>query len=432
MHHYDYIIIGAGISGLYTAYKLLKENPHINLLILEKNSKKDIGGRIGNILFEKSYIVKGAGIGREKKDILLKKLLKDLNINYIKFISYHDYSNNIKNKCKVKQTFLKLKYFYKKYCKTPLMFNKFIKNKTFKQFALKILGKNEYNNFIICSGYTDYEKADIKDVLYYYGFDDNYDNFNAMSIDWNLLIKKLIFKIGHDKIINKCNINKLKLIDNSYYELTCETNKKYFTKNVILATTIESVKKLLPKYKIYNQIKTNNFLRLYAKFSKDSIPIINKYIQHYTIVDNYLQKIIPMNTNKGIYMIAYSDNKNALFLHKYINKILKIKNNNIDSIKTIKNKFLNNYFEKLFTKSLSINDDNCKIKIINLLEVYWNCGTHYYKPINNKFNNRIDFIKNIQHPAKNLYVVGEMVALDQGWVEGALTSVNNIFNKYLC
>ena len=36
---YDYIIIGAGISGLYTAYQLLKKNKDLNILILEKNNK---------------------------------------------------------------------------------------------------------------------------------------------------------------------------------------------------------------------------------------------------------------------------------------------------------------------------------------------------------------------------------------------------------
>ena len=38
------------------------------------------------------------------------------------------------------------------------------------------------------------------------------------------------------------------------------------------------------------------------------------YIPSYTIVMGPLQKIIPMDPNKGIYMIAYSDNKNSLFL----------------------------------------------------------------------------------------------------------------------
>ena len=41
---YDYIIVGAGIAGLYTGLKLLKEKPSLNILILEKYNY--IGGRI--------------------------------------------------------------------------------------------------------------------------------------------------------------------------------------------------------------------------------------------------------------------------------------------------------------------------------------------------------------------------------------------------
>jgi protoporphyrinogen oxidase len=41
---YDYIIIGAGISGLYTAY-LIKKHKNSKILILEANNY--IGGRMG-------------------------------------------------------------------------------------------------------------------------------------------------------------------------------------------------------------------------------------------------------------------------------------------------------------------------------------------------------------------------------------------------
>jgi monoamine oxidase len=41
---YDYIIVGAGIAGLYTGLQLLKKHPHKNILILE--SYNYIGGRI--------------------------------------------------------------------------------------------------------------------------------------------------------------------------------------------------------------------------------------------------------------------------------------------------------------------------------------------------------------------------------------------------
>jgi hypothetical protein len=57
------------------------------------------------------------------------------------------------------------------------------------------------------------------------------------------------------------------------------------------------------------------------------------------------------------------------------------------------------------------------------MSFYWEIGTHYYEPLPEEFEDREDFIKKAQHPLKNVLVVGEMVSLNQGWVEGALESV---------
>ena len=42
--------------------------------------------------------------------------------------------------------------------------------------------------------------------------------------------------------------------------------------------------------------------------------------------------------------------------------------------------------------------------------------------------NRKDFINKAQHPEDGMLVVGEAVSRDQGWVEGALESVNIVLN----
>ena len=46
--------------------------------------------------------------------------------------------------------------------------------------------------------------------------------------------------------------------------------------------------------------------------------IMKKYVTTYTIVPGPLQKIIPMDPNKGVYMIAYSDNYYALLQKNYL------------------------------------------------------------------------------------------------------------------
>ena len=44
MKNYDITIIGGGIAGIYTMYKLKKNNPNLNVILLEKNER--LGGRV--------------------------------------------------------------------------------------------------------------------------------------------------------------------------------------------------------------------------------------------------------------------------------------------------------------------------------------------------------------------------------------------------
>lgn len=78
---YDYIIVGAGIAGLY-AYNKLK-TPNNNILVLEASGR--VGGRMGQDQFYGTTVSIGAGIGRKSKDHLLIKLLKQYKIKYHEF-----------------------------------------------------------------------------------------------------------------------------------------------------------------------------------------------------------------------------------------------------------------------------------------------------------------------------------------------------------
>lgn len=408
MKQYDIIIIGSGISGLYAAYKIKKTSPNTSFLILEKNNKKYIGGRMGNDTFYGIQIVTGAGIGRKNKDKLLYKLLKIFNLNTSQYISKPYYSNLI-NKIDIIKIINKLKKEYKKQSKSN---NKL----TFKQFAIKIIGKKEYKNFILSSGYSDYENEDIYETLYHYGMDDNKCCLKSFSVPWQKLVLKLYNYIGKNNFKFSNKVINIKKINNESCNKSCNfiiktNNEKYYCNKVIIASTIDCIRSLLPN-KIYKDIEGQPFLRLYAKFNKDSIPILQKYVKDYTFLTGHLQKIIPINPEKGIYMIAYNDNKNALTLKKYL------KNNK-------KNRKI---FQKLVEKSLGI--QNNSLKIIGMKDYYWSIGTHYYKPLNtNEYKNREEFIYKAQHPDKCMLVIGEAVSRKQGWTEGALESVQTVLNK---
>jgi hypothetical protein len=401
--YFDIIIIGSGISGLYAAYNIKKMSPTTSFIILEKSKKEFIGGRTNNDIFYGSKIVTGAGVGRKDKDRLLINLLNELGIKYKEYVHHISYSEKINDPVDIKQTLNILK---KEYINNiPL------KPLTFKEFFIKTLGVQLYNKFIISTGYTDYENADVYDTLYNYGMDDNTSGWVIMSIPWKKIIKTLCMKIGTKHIKTSSDVIKVSRIQKNpcLFEIKIDNGVIYHSNKVIIATNITGIQKLITNNNLfYKQIHGQPFLRLYAKFSINSIAIMKHYIKSYTIVPPPLQKIIPINRNKGIYMISYSDNASALTLKSHL------ENNE-------KNR---DYFAKLVEHSLGIPHGSLKINVIK--SYYWNIGTHYYEPLKDYFLNRNDFINHIQNPMNCMLVVGEAVSKDQGWVEGALDSVHKV------
>ena len=245
--------------------------------------------------------------------------------------------------------------------------------------------------------------------------DDNTNELVGMTVPWKDLIDKLIEKINMKNI--KCNVVVNKIINQTSEkkQLTYKiiTNKKeYNCKKIYIATDIDTIKQLLNKDKIYNEIKGQPFLRVYAKFSGNSVKIMNEYVKKTTIVSTSLYRIIKITMD--IFMVGYSDNNGAKDTMKIINKDLQKKDNKYTNL------------TKLLKKSLGI-DEDIDLKIDDITIFYWKNGTHYYKPLNRTlYKTRNEFIKKIQNPYKNIYVIGEVVSMNQGWTEGALESVNKI------
>lgn len=407
-NHYDIIIIGSGMAGLYAAYNIQKLSPTTSFLILEKHKKQWIGGRTSNETFYGTTVVTGAGIGRKNKDKLLIKLMGEIGVKYIEYETSIHYAQTF-TPIDIVKTFKKLKVEYSKHPE--------LHNKSFKEFFITILGEQLYNTFIISVGYTDYENADVYETLYNYGMDDNKGGWTGLRIPWKEMVDKLYQLIGknHFRFSSEVvEIKKGKQTPCLFHTNTAGGNV-YTSNKVILATTISAIRKIVPgassKTSLYQRIHGQPFLLLYAKFNKESSEIMKKYVSTYTIVPGPLQKIIPMNANKGVYMIAYSDNYNAVLQKKYLD-------NNAEN---------RNLYCDLLETSLGI--PKGQLTILAIKDYYWPIGTHYYEPLPKEFKTRNEFISKAQHPEKGMLVVGEVVSRDQGWTEGALESVRAVLTE---
>jgi protoporphyrinogen oxidase len=419
MNTVDIIIIGSGIAGLYAAYQIKRLAPaNTTFLILEKNPKKWMGGRTGNESFFGADVVVGAGVGRKNKDHTLIKLLKDTKTHYSEFESTRNYAQSpaaMFEPVDIMDVIRTLKAEYKKH---PARHQ----DKTFKQFFIDVLGNDSYKDFVITTGYTDFENADIYETLYHYGMDDNVSGWAALHIPWGELVERLYDEIGQAHFRFSTEVIKIEpaaatSATASRFKITSTNNQIYHANKVVVATTIQGIRKIVPgastPTSIYRHIHGQSFLIVYAKFDRASTDVMKKYVQTFTVVKGPLQKLIPMDPDKGVYMIAYTDNEHA--------KRLKAKGalENTPEAREMYSKWIKN--------ALGIPDKELPLNITAIRDYYWNDGTHYYSPIHRTdYKTRPEFIRKAQHPMPGMVVVGEVVSRHQGWVEGALESVDVI------
>lgn len=401
---YDIIVIGSGIAGLYAAYKIKTFSPETRYLILEKNKKSQIGGRANTEKFYGVDISIGAGIGR-KRDTLLKSLVTELGFDIHEFKTVPQYST-LMEPVDIIKILKHLRDEYRRRNTEPT---------TFEKFAKPILGEEIYERFILSSGYTDYEKEDAYETLYNYGMEDNACCLKGFGVHWHNTVAKLASIIGESnmKFSNKViRITKQREISPCFI-LETENGMRYQCNKVVVATTIEGLRSIFPRHPIYKQIEGQPFLRIYGKFAKQSIPIMKEYVRGYTCVPGPIQKMIPMNPDEGVYMIVYNDNKHAL----------KLKTRTENTASNCE------FYCNLIERSLGI-PSNKKLHLLGIRSFYWNIGTHYYKPLNKeKHKTREEFIMDAQNPEDDIVVVGEVVSIHQGWVEGALESVHAVVTK---
>jgi protoporphyrinogen oxidase len=393
---YDFIIIGAGISGLYIGSHL--KNKKENFLIIE--GKTRVGGRIKTINYENHNYEAGA-YRFTKKHVRLTKLIHDLNLN--KYIQKMDNKKSFflrnSNKNKLYNT------------KSSLNYNDIIKKLS--KLKNKILINN--NILTLVDEYYDNEtKNFIKDYC-------GYDNFIENSTAINL---KKHYKSLNSHFYNlTCGFNKItetifenvkentifgeKLIDieinKNIYQITTN-KKKYSCKKIIITIPKENLLEIpfiSKNIKFLDSVSSSPYLRIFAVYPKKEGKVWFHDI-NYTVTDNILRKIIPENYEKGLIQICYNDNKNAEYMR------------NIISNGELK-KFLNENLKKIFP-------DKIIPEPIFLNCHYWKNGNHFWLPL---YDN-IKIANYMTNPIENLYIAGESYSDNQAWIEGSLETSEKV------
>ena len=382
----DYVIVGGGPSGLYCAKRIEEEcrrqgqDPKKIRLIERKHV---LGGRTRMESFHSRLVNTGAGVGRMKKDTILKSLVQKI------VPKIQPFSANVCHAAPDPVNTLEIIGTLKKKKKEILESRH---TKTFKQFFLSHFAFPIYHGFCVSNGYTDFENADIVDTIDNYGFDDNISGALFFRVPWNKLIQYLKSCLKQTTVSLRREMTSYKY--DPVLKLWCihirsttssKVEEVLYTKNLVFAGFLE--KNMSTQY-LEDQIGLNPFLRAYLYSKKYSVLPKNCSM---IFRDDMFQKTLPIS--RHVEMLSYSDNQHALSSKKYFEKM-----------------------EKSSTPS-------------SVKHYFWEGGTHYYRPLHPKWKSRKEFIRYAQNPVPGLFLIGEIISNNQGWTEGAFESVEAVLPK---
>ena len=420
MKRTKHIIVGAGITGLYLAYKLLlKGVSAVDIVIFEGSDR--IGGRIYTNEHKGFRYSVGAGrLGKKHKYVM--KIIKDFklqdqiinigkNTNYFvegrlmnetELLSH--YKSNFKSLNELWRYAIEKKLNGNKY--DPSLYN------LHNYFSL-ILSSNDVELLKISLGYI----GEMYDMNAYNGI---------ITLRKDFDIRNNEFFILRDGIHILCDVLYKYILDagvsvkfSSILEDVCDgyargesCDKKYVKVSGVkhsyskLYLTIKRGDYMnigyFKKYEsLFNTVSDGHLLRIFAQYKdvwfKDMPKILTQ---------NKLQFIIPIDYNSGLIQISYSDRYNADFWNAFKNE------------KDVK-KYLTKILNEMFPEK-------------NIKEPEW-ITMHFWKAGDHMWNVGVN-TKKIQEKMddifipKDIYILGETYSERQAWIEGAIETVHKKLN----
>ena len=423
---YDYVIIGAGISGMNLGLKLKEKFRDKSILIVEAHTI--FGGRIQTI-YENNINFDSGAARFNDNHVLLKGLIKKYKLenDMINIPSSWDTKYlGRKYSSKFKTVDNLLNALIKKYKKISKKTKLYLQSKNIIEICEENFGKKEadflafshpyYSELFVLNAYDALIslKQDLNETLKFYILSKGLSQVtNSMFIESKL--KKINYKFNTKFIGTEFNQEE-NIFKSSFIDL--DKNTIYFnSKNLIFAIDGFAFQKLnlsnLNEYitekdltfeNLQSSINTQPLLRTFAKFKRGKDQLWTDKIPK-TVTNDKLRYVIPIGN--GVVMISYTDGRHAKY---WLNKM----NNNTQQDLVLKS------IKKLFPNE-KISDNPLFFK-----NYYWHQGASYWE----KNIDSEKYIKIFEKPTKlNLFICGDSYSNRQAWVEGALESSNNVFER---
>jgi monoamine oxidase len=386
------MILGAGLSGLYTAYTLLKKNPDRTLHIIEASNR--VGGRIHTYQDEFMKVEAGAGRFSDQHELLFQ-LIHELELS--------DKIRPIKNESTyTEQTPFSVKYIVGKIVvASKLDLYNDLTSMSFLEYAQKIVTQDEINFLKDAFGYSnELTIMNAKDAIALMG--QLNASFYILEGGLSQIIQRLVHQIRlYPNVIFHLNEPVVSITKReSVYTITT-TQQKYSSK-LCICTLPKQILEQMPISKSFRsslkKIKCGSLCRIYCTFKTPWFKGMPKYT-----TANPLRMIIPYTENT--IMISYSDSKYADFWN--------------DLHKRYGTEGVNHALQEFIYESLNI-----KIPTpIKTNVFYWKCGVGYW----GIHADSEKIASKLIQPFSNFYVCGEHYsATHQQWMEGALETAHKV------
>lgn len=420
---FDTIIIGSGIAGLYTAYQLVKAG-HNNICIFEKSKRP--GGRIYTHCIPSLHTCYEAGAGRiasTHKHTL--SLIDELDLSKYLFklpkkklfvsCSYPEDTYKLDDGEKLDFDFL-----IKRVISSSKKFSKsFLRQLSFHQLFIHVLSPGATQYLFDSFGY-------VSEIMHLNAYDairmfrDDFSpkqTYMAMSGGLSRVIEALVEYLEE----NGVNISYESRITNirkatTFFHVTKNDTTVFKTRHVVCAVPPKALLELSALRSMRRQIMSvqpHSLMRVYAIYPRDDKTERVWFEGMPRITTNAsIRYIIPINPEKGLIMISYTDTHYADYI-KHVD----------DAGKQELRDHISKDLQRLFPK-ISIPEPSY-IKCH-----YWNQGAHFWKP---GFSSSLSkkMVEPLPYDCPNLYICGEAFSTRQAWIEGSIETARKVTKRII-
>jgi monoamine oxidase len=407
MPKYDILIVGAGIAGLNTASELLKADPELKILIVDKY--KHAGGRLDTV-----YLPHGiqyeAGAGRiHSSHKALLKLVKTHNLTLIEIGHSLDWRSS-ETKITEPDYFFSV---FHKYCEILRdLPETILRTKTIRDLMIEIQGVELAKHILDTYPYrAEIEIMSAKASLDLFKSLEN-GKFFVLKEGFSELTRRIVKNLGSVNLKFNHEIQRLEYNkETKLYTVSGICNKKHVefkATRIVLAIPKNPLEKLYPfgpDHPLLVNLRMEPLLRIYSIYKNSSW-----FPENTIVTDSPLRFIIPINKRKGVIMSSYLDARDTEpwldFTKKENAQLLKSRIHDETQIL-----FPDILLPQAESTTPYLWKDGC---------TYWLPGDYDYTEISKKA------LYPMPETYPNLHIVGESFSTKQQWVEGALEHSNEL------